>query len=185
MQTKKLIHYIRNTLFILLIVVYILFEEFIWKTAVKPIIQFIAAFHFYHRFLEYVRFRAGRFTVLILFMIPFAIGEVIGTASAIMAAQLHLISAALLYTIKIPLIVIALGILQTGKEKLLTFGWFSVCYIWVTAQIVKLHSSRLYQQLLINIVSVRSRFFSRSTRLKRWVIHTYRHIRNIIIKNKP
>lgn len=182
---KKLFHYLRNTLFILLIFIYILFEELIWNTAVKPIIQYIAAFHFYHRFLYYVRFRAGRFSVLILFMIPFAIGEVIGTASAFMAAQLHLISAALLYTVKIPLIVIALGILQSGKEKLLTFGWFAVCYLWIVAQIEKLHSTRLYQQTLSSITSIRNRFFGRSSHLKRWFIHTYRHLRCMFIKNIP
>lgn len=185
MQIKRLIHYIRNALFTLLIFVYIIFEEFIWKTAVKPIVQYIAAFHFYQCFLDYVRFRAGRFSVLILFMVPFALGEVIGTVSALMAAQLHFISAALLYAIKIPLIVIALGILQNGKEKLLTFGWFSVCYIWIAEQIEKLHSSRLYQQILSNVILIRSRFFSRSSRLKRWFIHTYHHLHYLIIKNKP
>lgn len=184
MRVDKLIRFIRNTLFIFLIFIYILFEEFIWKTAVKPIIQYIAGFHFYHRFLEYIRLRAGRFTVLLLFIIPFAIGEVIGTASAFMVAQMHIISAALLYTVKIPLIVIALGILQNGKDKLLTFRWFAVCYVWAMAQIEKLHASRLYQQIHNTGIIIRNRFFNRSSRLKQWVIRLYRHVRYIIIKHE-
>jgi hypothetical protein len=112
-------------------------------------------------------------------MIPFALGEVIGTLSAIMATKLHLYSAALLYTMKIPLIVIALGILQNGKEKLLSFGWFALCYTWVIAQIDKLHASRLYQQVHITINQTKSRFFNRSSYVKRWILHTYNHLHHL------
>ncbi|MDD2828072.1 MAG: hypothetical protein PHW18_00705 [Sulfuricurvum sp.] len=176
-KSAQILRRIRNIPFILLIFLYILFEEFIWNNAVKPIIHYIAAFHIYQRFLDYIQFRAGRFSVLILFMVPFAMGEVIGTASAFMAAQLHLISAALLYTMKIPLIVIALGILQSGKEKLLSFWWFAVCYKWVMAQIDKLHASRIYQQVKATTLHLRNRYFTRSSYLKRWIIHTYHRIR--------
>lgn len=184
-QTKvtQTLRRILNIPFILLIFMYILFEEFIWNTAVKPIIHYIASFHFYQQFLDYVRLRAGRFSVLILFIIPFALGEVIGTLSAIMVAKLHFYSAALLYTMKIPLIVIALGILQSGKEKLLSFGWFALCYTWVISQIDKLHASRLYQQVQITIHRIRNRYFNRSSALKRWIAHVYRHIRYSITKN--
>lgn len=185
-QTKvtQTLRRILNIPFVLLIFIYILFEEFIWNTAVKPVIRYIASFHIYQRFLDYVRLRAGRFSVLALFIIPFALGEVIGTLSAIMAAKLHLYSAALLYTMKIPLIVIALGILQNGKEKLLSFGWFALCYTWVIAQIDKLHASRLYQQVHITIIQTKSRFFNRSSYIKRWIIHIYNHFHHLRSKNK-
>jgi hypothetical protein len=186
-KQTKVTHTLRRILnipFVLLIFIYILFEEFIWNTAVKPIIHYIASFHFYQRFLDYVRLRAGRFSVLILFMIPFALGEVIGTLSAIMATKLHLYSAALLYTMKIPLIVVALGILQSGKEKLLSFGWFALCYTWVITQIDKLHASRLYQQVHITINQTKSRFFNRSSYIKRWTARIYRRIRYSITKKE-
>lgn len=171
---------IRNTLFIFLIFLYILFEEFIWKYAVNPILQYLVAFHFYRRFLDYIRFQAERLCVLILFLIPFALGEGVGTLSAIMVAQFHLFSAVLLYSLKIPLIVISLGILHNGKEKLLSYGWFALCYAWVIAQLSKLHASHLYRYT----VHLRSRFIHRSSRVKRWIIHAYHHLRYSINQKK-
>lgn len=176
-KTVHISRCIRNTFLTFLIFLYILFEEIIWKSAVNPVIQYIVAFHFYRRFLDYVRFRAGRLSVLVLFMIPFAVGEVIGTVSALMAAQLHLVSAAALYTMKIPLIVISLGILQNGKEKLLSYRWFAVCYHWIMFQIEKLHNTPLYRQILIRIVRVRNRLKNRSSRLRKWITRTYYHIK--------
>lgn len=174
---------IRNGFFVLLILSYIIFEELIWKSAVIPIIRFLISFHLYQRFLDYIRFRAGRFSVLILFMVPFAIGEVIGTASAVLAAQLHFLSAGMLYVMKIPLIVIALGILQNGKEKLLSYPWFSLCYGWVMAQLDKLYANRLYRQLHIVMVRIRKRFFHRSNRFKHRFVLLYRSIRYSLDKN--
>jgi hypothetical protein len=83
---------------------------------------------------------------------------------------------------KIPLIVIALGILQNGKEKLLSFGWFALCYTWVLAQIDKLHASRLYQQVQMTIQRIRTRYFNRSSYVKRWIARIYGRIRHSITK---
>lgn len=149
---------------------------------VGPIIRYIAGFHLYRQFLDYVRFRAGRLSVLVLFMIPFALGEAVGTGSALMAAQLHLFSAAVLYTMKIPLIVISLGILQNGKEKLLSYQWFALCYGWIIKQIERLHSSRLYRQIYIASMQIRNRFKNRSSRLKRRITRIYHQVRYSIDK---
>lgn len=182
-KSKYSFRCIRNLFFTLLILLYILFEEFIWKNAVSPIIRYITAFHLYRQFLDYVRFRAGRLSVLVLFMIPFALGEAVGTGSALMAAQLHLFSAAILYTFKIPLIVISLGILQNGKEKLLSYRWFALCYGWIMKQIDKLHSSPLYRQIYIVSLRIRNRLKNKSGRLKRRIALAYHHIRHTVVKN--
>lgn len=152
---------IRNSLLIFLILIYILFEELIWEGAVAPVIHFVSDFHLYRSFLEYIELRAGRFTVLILFIVPFVIGEIIGIISGILVAHLYLLSAVVLYMCKIPLIVVALAILQKGKEKLLTFGWFALCYQWSTTQLEKLHQSQLYQQIHVIIARIRIQITSR------------------------
>lgn len=185
-ETKRkqpFIRCIRNGVFSLLIIFYILFEELIWEKAVAPIVRYVADFHIYRRFLDYVHLKAERWIVLILFLIPFGIGEIVGTASALMAAQLHLFGAAILYTLKIPLIVISLGILQNGKEKLLSYRWFALCYGWVMMQIDRLHSTHLYRQIYIVSIRIRNRIKSRSSRLKRWVAHAYHRIRHTMTNN--
>lgn len=172
-----MIRRIRNLLFILLILTYILFEELIWNTAVVPVIRYISAFHLYRRFLEYIRLRAGRMSVLFLFSVPFVIGEIVGILSGVLAANLYFTGAVLLYACKIPLIVVALAILQNGKEKLLSFGWFAVCYTWVMKQLDKLHNSVLYLQTLHIIGRIRERIAARSGRTRESIVRLYRHIR--------
>lgn len=171
---------LRNTLLILLILSYILFEELIWKTTVAPLIEYISAFHFYRRFLDYIQLQAGRTTVLILFIVPFLIGEGIGILSGILAANLYLISAVLVYACKIPLIVVALAILQNGKEKLLSFGWFALSYRWVIRQLDRLHSSTLYLQTVHLISRIRERIADRSGRTKVLIARLYRRIGNYL-----
>lgn len=168
----------------MLLLSYLLFEELIWRNAVAPFLHFFSSFHLYRRFLEYVRWRAGRVTVLILFTVPFLLGEIIGILSGILAARLYFVSAALLYGCKIPLIVVALAILEHGKEKLLTFRWFDLSYGWVLKQLERLHKSRIYRQTTLALHTIRRRFGSRSNPSVRMIIRLYHRIRHTIHKNR-
>lgn len=141
-----------------------------------PVIHYVSAFHLYQQFLEYIQVRAGRITVLILFIVPFLIGEIIGILSGILAANLYLISAVLLYACKIPLIVVALAILQNGKEKLLSFAWFALCYTWIIRQLEKLHASAIYLQTVHIISHIRKRIASRSGQTRIKIAHYYQTI---------
>lgn len=110
---------------------------------------------------------------MFLFIIPFLIGEVIGILSGILAAKLYLVSALLLYACKIPLIVIALAILHSGKEKLLSFVWFAVCYGWIIRQLDKLHNTTLYRQTLHRISQIRERLTRRSGQTRIRILRYY------------
>lgn len=179
---RRLFHRLRNSFFVLLIFLYLIFEELIWKTAVAPLIRYLGVFHPYRYFLEYIRDRACPLSVLILFIVPFALGEIIGTLSALLAAQLHIVSAGLLYMLKIPLIVVALGILQNGREKLLSYRWFALCYGWVILQLDKLHGSILYQEIHSALIRIRSRFLNRSGHLKRRMVRIYRRLQHLLLE---
>lgn len=154
----------------------------VWKTAVTPVIRYVSTFHLYVRFLTYIQLRAGRFTVLFFFIIPFLIGEAIGILSGILAAKLYLVSALFLYACKIPLIVIALAILHSGKEKLLSFVWFALCYRWIIRQLDKLRNSTLYIQTVHRISKIREHFTSRSGKMRVRIVRYYETLQKKIIK---
>lgn len=147
-------------------------------------IRYISTFHLYLRFLTYIQLRAGRFTVLFLFMVPFLIGEVIGILSGILVANLYIFSAVLLYACKIPLIVVALAILHSGKEKLLTFPWFTLCYTWIIRQLDKLHSSTLYLHTLHSIGQIRERITGRSGKTRLKIVRYYETLQKKFITKK-
>jgi hypothetical protein len=146
---------IRDLLLSFIILLYILFEDFIWKKAVNPLIKYLSAFHIYQRFLEYVHLRARRSTIFILFIIPFVIGEAIGILSGILAAKLYVVGAAFLYLCKVPLVVMALAILNSGKEKLLSYWWFALIYTWIMDKLDKLHHTIIYIKTVSLISHIR------------------------------
>lgn len=184
MKLDLLIRRIRNAFLTLLLLGYLLFEELIWQKAVAPFLRFFSSFHLYRRFLEYVRLRAGRVIVLLLFSVPFLVGELIGIVSGILAARLYFVSAALLYACKIPLIVVALAILEHGKEKLLTFRWFALSYGWVIRGLERLHKSRIYRQTTLALHAIRGRFRRSSLPSLRRFIRLYHRIRQTLRKKR-
>ncbi|MFA5216829.1 hypothetical protein [Sulfuricurvum sp.] len=115
-------------------------------------------------------------------MVPFLVGEVIGILSGILAANLYIFSAVLLYACKIPLIVVALAILHSGKEKLLTFPWFALCYRWIIHQLDKLHNSTLYIQTIHRISKIREHVTSRSGKMRVRIVRYYEILQKKIIK---
>ncbi len=152
---RQLLQRIRDLVLSFIILIYILFEDFIWKKAVNPLIRYLSAFHIYQKFLEYVHLRAGRSTIFILFIIPFVIGEGIGILSGVLAAKLYVVSAVLLYLCKIPLIVMALAILNSGKEQLLSYWWFSLIYTWIMDKLDRLHRTAIYIKTVSLITHIR------------------------------
>ena len=120
---------IRHALIGVIVVLYLLFEELIWETLVDPLVRALRRFALYRRFLDYIHERASPRVVLVLFVIPFVMGEGASLLSALLLAQWHVILAVMVYMLKIPLVIVALGIFQQGREKLLDhYRWFAWLY---------------------------------------------------------
>lgn len=171
----RVYRYLRDTLFVVLILVYTLLETLIWEQAVRPVFRALAQLRLYRRFLEFVRNRASREAVLILFTIPFIIGEVLGVISGLLVAKLYFLSAAIVYACKIPLIVAALAILENGKEKLFSYGWFEIIYMWMTYQLQRLHNAPIYLQTMAVIRRWYLRIKNASDKIKRMVRSFFEH----------
>ena len=124
---------------------------------VQPAIGSLQKLRLYKKFLEFIRMHASRELVLVLFILPFILGEALGIISGILAVKLYIVSAFIIYICKIPLVIIAFAILENGKEKLLSYTWFKLLYTWITAQLTKLHHYPLYIQTIQKIKTVTSK----------------------------
>lgn len=138
---------VRGIFYGILIVVYLVFEVLIWEEVVKPVINALKELKIYEKFLDYIRSKAPKEMVLVLFILPFVLGEGLGIFSGILAAKLYFFSALIIYACKIPLVIFAFAILENGKEKLLSYRWFALSYTWSVAQLEKLHNYPLYIQI--------------------------------------
>jgi hypothetical protein len=135
-------------LFVLFVVaIYLLFEELIWDKIAEPIHNLVKSFKFYDAFLSYIQTSANRYLVLILFILPFIVGELLGIASAMLVANAQVALAILIYCLKIPIVIIAFAILRAGDSKLESFTWFSKSRKAVMLVIENIKSSAVYQRV--------------------------------------
>ncbi len=135
-----------------LVLVYLFFEEIVWEKIAIPIYNYIRDLRIHTLFLGYITSYANRYVVLLLFITPFLLGEILGILSGVLATQMHIISAIILYTLKIPLVLVALSILEAGKEKLNSFEWFAKTYNTTINILSRLKSSSFYQSIKNKIV---------------------------------
>ena len=148
---KKLKH-----LFLFFIVfVYIVFEELIWDLVVVPIYLFVQSLKVHDHFLEYIEQRASRYTVLIFFLMPFVLEEILGVFAGILFAQMHVVLAIEVYLLKIPLVFIAFATLKVGRSKLDSFAWFAITYAKTTQTIDRIKASEIYVAIHNMAVSIK------------------------------
>lgn len=124
---NHILKYLKTTLEILLVLLFIFFEEIIWKTIALPIAKYILSF----KLLDGLKAKIMKQTpyrTLTIFLIPLAIAEWMGIRSGVLFISGSIISAISLYIAKIPVAAITFWIFSFSKEKLLTIDWFATLY---------------------------------------------------------
>ncbi len=124
---KKIIHKIMLPVQLVLVLLFILFEETIWDGIAKPIYSYVRSL----RLLKTLEHKLGlldRRIVLVLFLLLFVAVEGAGLLAGVMMVQGLVVSATLLYLSKIPIAAFTFWMFRVCEEKLLSFGWFSWSY---------------------------------------------------------
>ena len=145
---KKIFRSAFNTLLTILVLAYLILEEFIWDRIADPIYRFLHSLKILQR-LESVIHRLNRYTLLIIFLLLFVAVELLGVVAIALIAQGQVLVATFIYAGKIPIAAFTFWLFKVAKDKLLTFGWFNYCYEGLLNIINKIKTSAVY----INIKS--------------------------------
>lgn len=164
---------IKHILVLFAVITYILFEELVWNKIAEPVYNFLKNIKFYELFLSYIHISANRYTVLLLFIMPFVAGEFLGILSAVLAASTHILFAIVVYALKIPLVIIAFAILKAGDSKLESFIWFSTVRRIVVTIMEKIKSSTAYQKIKQLSSHIKYKISLSKSTFKELVIKTY------------
>lgn len=164
---------IKHILVLFTVITYILFEELVWNKIAEPVYSFLKNLKFYELFLSYIHLSANRYTVLLLFVMPFVAGEFLGILSAVLAASTHILLAIVVYALKIPLVVIAFAILKAGDSKLESFALFSAARRAVIIIMEKIKSSTIYQKIKQLSNHIKYKISLSKSTFKELVIKTY------------
>lgn len=168
---------ILNIFLIVLVFLYIVFEELIWEKFAKPIINLISNLQLFTKLIPKI-LALNSYFILIFFVSTFVIVELIGIYAGVLFISGHIITAILIYILKIPVAAFIFWFFSIAKSKLLEFKWFEFIYNSLISAIYRIKHSLIYnmikdkasdikKSLKENIFTVRSRF-------KQKLIHIYR-----------
>jgi len=124
---KKILNRIILLIQLILVLIFIVFEEIIWEGLAKPIYIFIYDLHILQT-LQKKLTTVNRYTILSIFMILLISVEGAGIIAGIMAVKGMVVTAMLLYILKIPIAAFTFWLFRATESKLLSFGWFKYSY---------------------------------------------------------
>ncbi|MDN5064459.1 hypothetical protein [Aliarcobacter butzleri] len=163
-----------NFLLIFLVFVYIIFEELIWDKFAKPIISYISNFSLFKNLTPKI-LALNSYIILIIFIIPFFLVELLGVYAGFVFISGHIILGTFLYLLKIPIAALIFWYFNTTKERLLEFVWFKYIYEKLVLFINKIKNSKAYSLIKEN-------FFISKSRLKEKIVRIYKLLKSKFVK---
>lgn len=158
---KKLADYF----LILLVLIYILFEELVWEKTAKPIVRFISKFVLKFDIFEKLILKIdnlGSYWILSIFIVLFLFVELLGIYAAILFFQAKIFLAIFVYLLKLPLAIFILWFFDITKDKLMQFRWFSYLYKKLIVIIELIKNSKIYNLVHEKIANIKIYFKEKS-----------------------
>lgn len=171
---------ILNLFLIVLVFIYIIFEELIWEKFAKPIITLISNLQLFQNLIPKI-LALNSYFILIFFVSIFVIVELIGIYAGILFISGNIISAIFIYILKIPVAAFIFWFFNITKPKLLEFRWFEFVYNYIILIISKIKNSSIYimikEKAYMLKNSLKERISSTKTGLKTKIIGIYKFLK--------
>lgn len=136
-------HKIIRLIQLILVVVFIIFEELIWEGIARPVYRYIHGLKILQKVEEKVRLTPP-YAILFIFLILFAVVEGIGIYAGILFVSGKALTGTLLYIAKIPIAAFTFWLFRVSESKLMQFGWFAWSYEKVITTISRIKGSEIY-----------------------------------------
>jgi len=152
---EKFLRLLKTTMEVILVIVFIFFEELIWKKLALPVKNYISKLKILDATKEKI-IEQSAYTTLAIFLIPLAIAEGMGIYSGLLFVSGSIITGAFIYALKIPVAGITFWIFSFTKEKLLTIDWFETLYGLLIRFLDFVKSTEIYKNVKIKIEDVKA-----------------------------
>jgi len=177
---------------LLLVIVYILFEELIWEGIAKPIYEAIHSLKILQK-VETKLKHVNASVILVIFVILLAIVEALGIYAGILFISGQALLGISLYITKIPIAAFTFWIFRITEDKLMQFNWFKWIYDWIMKGIDWLKSLEIYQSTMQRIKvtkanvkqtmkRVKEKYFVKDSPLVMKIKHLYKTIKDSLRK---
>jgi hypothetical protein len=140
-------HRVVSLLQLLVVLVFIIFEELIWEGIAKPIYQRIHALKILQKIEQKLK-SVNATVILILFVLLLLTVELFGIYAGLLFVSGHFLLGLMLYLSKIPIAAFTFWMFRVTEEKLMQFGWFKWLYERIMAVIAWLKALPVYQNTM-------------------------------------
>lgn len=158
---------------LLLVIIYIIFEELIWEGIAKPIYEAIHSLKILQK-LEVKLQNMNATVILFIFVVLLVIVEAAGIYAGMLFVSGQVAVGLALYLSKIPIAAFTFWLFRVTEDKLMQFGWFKWLYDWLIRGIEWLKSRPMYIKTMErlkavklsikeNIKSVKAKYFSKES----------------------
>jgi len=132
---------------LILVIIYIIFEELIWEGVAKPIYAAIHSLKILQKVeakLQYI----NPSIILVIFVVLLLIVEAFGIYAGMLFVSGQVLLGLGLYLSKIPIAAFTFWLFRVTEDKLMTFGWFKWLYKKMMAVIDWLKSREMYVETM-------------------------------------
>jgi hypothetical protein len=171
---------------LILVVIFIVFEEVIWEGIAKPIYEYIHELHILQT-LEQKLITVNRYVILVLFLILLIGVEGAGLAAGVLAVRGMVLAAALLYGLKIPIAAFTFWLFRATEEKLLSFGWFRwsyekimVFFEWIKEREIYRSARTMFTQIKASFNAFKVRYFSGENTITKRFKRLYKAVKSTL-----
>ena len=151
---------------LLLVIIYIIFEEIIWEGVAKPIYQYIHSF----KILQTIETKLQNFNnyiILFIFISLLLLVETFGLYAGVLFVSGHIILGLSLYIAKLPIAGFTFWLFRATEDKLMAFGWFAFLYNQIVRFMDWIKSTQIYKDTIsysakikIYIKDFKSKYFA-------------------------
>jgi hypothetical protein len=157
MFLKNMLHRLVFALQLILVVLFIVFEEIIWETIAKPIYDYIHELRLLQTIQKKLA-RVNRYVILALFLVLLVSVEGAGLLAGVMAVRGKVLFGTLLYGAKIPIAAFTFWLFHVTESKLMSFGWFKWSYEQIIAGFDWIKSRQIYHETRELMRQLKERF---------------------------
>lgn len=128
---KFLKTYILTPIIYIFVFFYLVIEEYLWQRIFRHIYLKIKAFNLLYKFNSYIKKQNNRYYLLLIFIIPFVLMEILATIGVFLTAKGLVILGVIFYSLKLLLTVPVVIIFNSSKKKLLSFYLIRISYFGI------------------------------------------------------
>jgi len=139
---------------LILVIIYIIFEELIWEGVAKPIYEAIHSLKMLQK-VEAKLQHVNPSIILVIFVLLLSVVEAFGIYAGMLFVSGQILLGLSLYLSKLPIAAFTFWLFRVTEDKLMTFGWFKWLYEKMMAAIDWLKSREMYIKTMKRLKSVK------------------------------